>query len=65
MGPERIIESEVPMLGIGVLWVIKTRHVTSHIDAQSAVQGSLPLIEGSDSDSNLDTHSKTIIKHQK
>lgn len=63
VGPEGVVEGEVAVF-IRVVSVEESCHVAHHIDAETAVEGGLSLVEGTHSDSYFHTHSKTIIKHQ-
>jgi len=64
VGPEGVVEGEVSMLVFGVVCIEEPSHVAYHVHAESAVEGGFSLVEGTHSHSYLNTHSKTIIKHQ-
>lgn len=57
VGPKGVVESEVTVFFFGFIWVEETGHVAGHVDAESAVERSLSLVERSDSNSNFNTHS--------
>lgn len=57
MRPERVVEGEVTMfIAFGILGIEESCHISNHIDAQFAVEVALALVEGSNSDTDFDTH---------
>jgi hypothetical protein len=55
--PEGVVEGKVSMLvALWVLGVEEACHISDHIDAKLAVEVTLALVEGSDSDTDFDTH---------
>lgn len=59
MRPKTIVKSEVPIL-LRILKIKKLGRVAKHIDAELAVEFHFSSIEGSDSDTDLDTHHKQL-----